>query len=135
MARPRKITDPSQVEKLAAINCSYAEIASVLSVSVSTLTKGYSQHIEKGRESGKASLKRKMWDTAMQGNVTMLIWLSKQMLDYSDKKDEKFTDDEREALEAYRKYKKEQHEQTIKALADNDLASKAERENETQVLS
>jgi len=30
-----------------------------------------------------------MFDTAMDGNVTMMIWLSKQMLGYSDKVEKK----------------------------------------------
>lgn len=83
--RPKKDIDEKQVFQLASINCSYAEIAAVVGCDSSTLTRRFAQAIEKGRESGKMSLKRKMWETAMGGNVTMMIWLSKQMLGYTEK--------------------------------------------------
>lgn len=89
MARPRKDIKPEQVESLAAINCSYAEIAAVVGCDVSMLNRRFKQVIQKGREQGKSSLKRKMWETAMGGNVTMMIWLSKQMLGYTDKIEQK----------------------------------------------
>lgn len=86
MARPRLKIDLDQVEKLAAINCTNTEIAAVLGCDSSLLSKPrFSGVIAKGRERGKMSLKRKMWDTAMGGNVTMQIWLSKQMLGYTEK--------------------------------------------------
>lgn len=85
MARPKKEINESDIEKLAAINCSYAEIGAVVGCDSSTLTRRFAQVIEKGREQGKMSLKRKMWETAMNGNVTMMIWLSKQMLGYTEK--------------------------------------------------
>lgn len=85
MARPRKKIDPAQVEKLAAINCSYAEAAAVLGCSPDTIQRRYAAVFKKGREHGRMSLKRKMWDHAMGGNTTMMIWLSKQMLGYTDK--------------------------------------------------
>lgn len=87
MARPKKEINTSQVEALAAINCSLEEIASVIDCDVRTLTRRFAQVIKKGRDQGKSSLKRKMWDIALGGNVTMCIWLSKQMLGYTDKKD------------------------------------------------
>jgi hypothetical protein len=89
MARPKKKIDPEQVQKLAAINCSYAEIGAIVGCDSSTLTRRFAQDIEKGREIGKSSLKRKMWDIAMNNNVTMCIWLSKQMLGYTDKVEQK----------------------------------------------
>lgn len=85
MARPKKEIDPIAVEKLAAINCSVAEIGAVLDCDRRTLQRRFAAAIEKGREVGKSSLKRKMWEHAMGGNTTMMIWLSKQMLGYSDK--------------------------------------------------
>jgi hypothetical protein len=87
MARPRKEIDPEQVRKLAAINCSYAEIASIIGCNSSTLTRRYSQVIEKGRHEGVASLKRKQFELAMAGNVTMLIWVGKQIAGQSDKQE------------------------------------------------
>lgn len=86
MARPKKPIDPEQVRKLALINCSYSEIALIVGCEESILHKRFSSVIEEGRAHGKSSLKRKMWQVAMdQGNVSMLIFLSKQMLGYADK--------------------------------------------------
>ena len=78
--RPKKQIDEKQVFELARLNCSYEEMAAVLDCSVPTLQNNYLQAIEKGREDGKASLKRKQFEIAMGGNVTMLIWLGKIML-------------------------------------------------------
>ena len=85
MARPKLKIDEEQVMKLAAINCSYAEMAAVLDCDESTLTRRFAQAIQKGRENGKMSLKRKQFELAMSGNVTMLIWLGKQTLGQTDK--------------------------------------------------
>lgn len=90
MARPKKKIDKEQVCKLAAINCSYAEIAAVVGCNESTLTRRFAQVIKEGREQGKTSLKRAMWKNAIQKeNITMQIWLSKQLLGYTDKVEEK----------------------------------------------
>lgn len=85
MARPKANIDADQVEKLAAIQCTLPEMAAVLNCNVSTLQRRFAQHIEKGREHGRMSLKRKQYEVAMNGNVGMLIWLGKQHLTQSDK--------------------------------------------------
>ena len=80
MARPKKDVDAEQVRKLAAIDCSLAEIASVVNCSVDTLERRFAEVIKRGREEGCASLKRKQFEVAQSGNPTMLIWLGKQRL-------------------------------------------------------
>lgn len=87
MGRPLKPVDEKQVEQLAAIDCTNEEIASVVGCSVDTLTRRFADVLIKGRENGKASLKRMMWKAATSGNVTMQIWLSKNRLGYRDKID------------------------------------------------
>lgn len=78
--------DLELIEKLAAIHCTNTEIAATLGCDSSLLSKGkYSEIITKGRERGKISLRRKMYETAMNGNVVMQIWLSKQYLSFTDK--------------------------------------------------
>lgn len=89
MARPRKNIDAETVKKLAAINCSAAEIGAFVGCSVDTLSRRYADAIKEGRLTGNVSFKRKMWETAMGGNVTMMIWLSKQILGYTDKVEER----------------------------------------------
>lgn len=84
MARPKLEIDEDQVLKLAGINCSLAEMAAVLNCSSDTIERRFAEVIKKGRETGKMSLKRKQWELAMSGNVTMLIWLGKIILDQKD---------------------------------------------------
>jgi hypothetical protein len=84
MARPKKKIDSEQVRELAAINCSYAEMAAVLRCDPKTLSTRFLKVIQEGREHGKMSLKRKQYEVAMSGNVTMLIWLGKQTLGQRD---------------------------------------------------
>lgn len=94
MGRPRKNIDPREVENLAAIDCSYAEMAAVLGCNASTLTRRFAQAIQNGRARGCASLKRTQFSVAVgrpatydakgnllsparEPNPTMLIWLGK----------------------------------------------------------
>lgn len=85
MARPKKQIDPEQVKKLAAIQCSHAEMAAILGCSSDTLERRFAAAIKDGRSHGRTSLKRKQYEIAMTGNTTMLIWLGKQYLDQKDK--------------------------------------------------
>lgn len=93
MARPRKNIDPDQVRRLAMINCSNAEIASVVGCSTDTIERRFAAVIKEGREQGRSSLKRMMWEAAQKGNISMMIFLSKQMLGYSDKLTQQVTSD------------------------------------------
>ncbi|MEE9132453.1 MAG: hypothetical protein V3U13_02740, partial [Gemmatimonadota bacterium] len=70
--RPKIELDPKQVETLAGLQCSYDEMAAVLGCSPDTLSRNYADAIKRGRENAKASLKRRQFEVAMKGNVTML---------------------------------------------------------------
>lgn len=85
MARPKLEIDEETVKKLAALNCSMEEIGHVVGCSIDTLERRFAAAIKEGRSHGKVSLKRKMFDTALGGNVAMMIWLSKNLLGYTDK--------------------------------------------------
>ncbi len=61
-----------------------AEIGHILGCSPDTLQRNYAAVIEEGRSQGKSSLKRKQYEVAMSGNVTMLIWLGKIKLGQVD---------------------------------------------------
>lgn len=88
------------LEKLASIHCTNTEMAAFFGCDSSLLSKPkYSELILKGRERGKISLRRKMMDTAMNGNVTMQIWLSKQYLGMADKQEIKQTEVKAEVVE------------------------------------
>lgn len=90
--RPRLEFDLEQVEQLAAIQCTDGEIAAVLGCSRQTILNrkdddpDFLAAIEKGRESGKASIRRMQWNAANAGNTGMLIWLGKQYLGQADKR-------------------------------------------------
>lgn len=87
MARPKKEISEKQVMELAAINCSYAEMAAVLDCDESTLTRRFAQVIQKGRAQMRMSLKRKQYEVAMTGDRTMLVWLGKVILEQREIKD------------------------------------------------
>ena len=81
MARPRKGIDLELVEKLAVMHCTNTEIASVVGCDVTLLSKPrYIDAIQRGKDRGKMTLRRKQYEMAMNGNCVMLIWLGKQIL-------------------------------------------------------
>lgn len=85
MPRPRKQVDTEKLKQLAAIGLTSAEMAAVLDVSIDTLERRYRKHMEKGRQMRNASVRRKQYEMAMNGNATMLVWLGKQFLGQKDK--------------------------------------------------
>ena len=90
MARPKKYDiKPDEVEKLASFGCTNTEIASFFGCDESLIRKSYSEYLAKGRDKGKIRLRTMMWKTAENGNVSMQIWLSKQILGMSDKQEVK----------------------------------------------
>lgn len=89
--QPKKILDEDMLFKMAADDCTVFEIASVLGCSRETIYANYSDTLRRGRDEGNCSLKRKMFEIAMSGNVTMLVWLSKQRLGYKDKQPDEAT--------------------------------------------
>lgn len=84
MARPRLVIDPALVTSLAEIHCTYDEISAVVGCSTDTLKRRFADLIEKGRQQGKTSLRRAQFKSALDGNVTMQIWLGKQHLEQTD---------------------------------------------------
>jgi hypothetical protein len=87
VARPRLAIDPEQVRGLARLHCTNKEIASVLGCSTDTLERRYAAEIAKGKEEGRAALRRLQWKAANAGNIAMLIWLGKNHLGQTDRQD------------------------------------------------
>jgi hypothetical protein len=85
--RPKLQIDGELVEKLAGIGCPNKEIASIVGCSVDTLDRHFADVITKGRENGKTRLRKKQIEVALAGNVTMLIFLGKNMLGQADKQE------------------------------------------------
>ena len=91
MARPKKYDiDKDQVEKLESFGCTDTEIASFFGCDRSLITKSYSQFLTKGRDKGKIRLRQMQWKAADKGNVSMLIWLGKQILGQTEKSEVKW---------------------------------------------
>jgi hypothetical protein len=85
MARPQLKINAEDVEKLAAIGCTLREIAAFCNCSEDTIERRYAEPMNKGREKGKTRLRRSMWQAVDRGNITMMIWLSKQILGMREK--------------------------------------------------
>lgn len=88
--RPKIKLDYGIIEKLANIQCTQEEIASIVGCSVDTLQrrKEFCGIYKTAMDKGKMSLRRMMWQNANSGSNTMQIWLSKQYLGFSDKREE-----------------------------------------------
>ena len=85
MRGKKDIPVDKQVEKLASYGLNNKEIAEALGFDDTTLKRKFENFLTKGRGDLKKKLKRKQIEVAMQGNVSMLIWLGKQYLDQSEK--------------------------------------------------
>lgn len=85
MGRPKIEINERIVLGLAKILCTNEEIAAVVECHPDTLVDRFSDLLKKGREQGKASLRREQYRLAVKGNPTMLIWLGKNHLGQSDK--------------------------------------------------
>ena len=85
--RPPKSVSPNQVERLAGIGCTQEEIGVVLGVSVDTLARNYAEPLKRGSATLNVSLRRLQLNKAKRGNIVMMIWLGKQLLGQSDKRE------------------------------------------------
>jgi predicted nucleic-acid-binding Zn-ribbon protein len=98
--RPKKPIDWNLVKSLCKIHCTGEEIADVLDVHYDTLNNrcnedydcNFSDYYKKASSGGKMSLRRKQYETAMSGNVPMLIWLGKNILGQKDHVENEITD-------------------------------------------
>lgn len=81
MARPKEYNiDGEEVLKLARFGCTNIEIADFFGCDESTIRKSYSEFLTKGRSQQKLRLRQLQWKSAENGNITMQIWLGKQIL-------------------------------------------------------
>jgi hypothetical protein len=86
VGRPKRQLDERQITDMASIGLTVKEIAGVLRRSYVTIHNDYPDSVDLGRARMRASLRRKQYETAMSGNATMLIWLGKQYLGQSAKR-------------------------------------------------
>lgn len=89
MARPKKYNiDTKQIEKLASLGCTNIEMGDFFGCSPDLLEKSYSEYLIKGRATQRIRLRQLQWKSAERGNVTMQIFLGKNMLGQQDRLEE-----------------------------------------------
>ena len=89
-------------ERLCSIQCTLHEIAAFFDVDTNTIEsrvsarygKKFSEVFSEKRKLGHVSLRRKQYEKALDGNITMLIWLGKQYLAQVEKIENYHGDDE-----------------------------------------
>ncbi len=89
--KPKKkleLSEEQRIEKLASYGLTNKEISEALGYDENTLKRNFEIFLIKGKANLKERLKRKQIQVAMQGNVTMLIWLGKQYLGQTEKVEE-----------------------------------------------
>ena len=92
IGRPLIKIDWEQVDKMCGLHCTGEEQASVLGIDYDTLNrackrengKSFAEYFKQKSASGKMSLRRKQYTSAMDGNTTLLIWLGKNWLGQKD---------------------------------------------------
>ncbi len=89
--RPEKSIDLDELEKLAAIHCTYEDIAGWFGVAKMTVIRrmkraDYRKRYEDGIAKGRVSLRRSQFKLA-EKNATMAIFLGKQYLDQKDERE------------------------------------------------
>jgi hypothetical protein len=83
-----KTVDRDLVYKLACIQCSDTEIAEVLGIKPEALRRRFGKILEQGKQKGRESLRRAMYEKAMNGDSRLQIFLSKQYLGMKDTPDD-----------------------------------------------
>jgi len=76
----QRIIPADEVKKLAALHCTYKEMAEFFDVNVETLKYNFRDIITKEQSKTKQALRKAQLKVALDGNTTMLIWLGKQIL-------------------------------------------------------
>lgn len=74
------------MRKLGELHCPIRDMAYIMGVDDEVLTRfpGFYETYEAGKATMRKRLRNRMIQVALEGNVQMLIWLSKNMLDMSE---------------------------------------------------
>lgn len=96
------------VERMAALGCTDIEIAAIIGCSRSTLRNNFQPLMAKGRASMSYSIRRKMFELAMAGNMAALMVLDKKVCQKYENPDEGIlesqpTESDNEAREVLKK--------------------------------
>lgn len=101
MGRPKKEIEKKTFENLCGIFCTEEEIADVFECSIDTINRWcketygetFAETYKKKNAKGKVSLRRFQFKAAEKGNPTMQIWLGRQYLGQTDKREYEDTGD------------------------------------------
>ncbi len=110
--------DPTQVEKLAAYGCTVVEIAAFFDCSVDTINRNYAASLTKGRENGKVSVRKMMFEQGRNGNSTALKYLVHNIL--KEKIEDPTASDDGRTSEVMEKINAISTEMILKIVKDND---------------
>jgi hypothetical protein len=79
--------DSKLVEGMASVGATNVEIAAFVGCSEATIRQRFEKELAKARSGLKVKLRKKQMEVALAGNVSMLIWLGKQLLGQKEKSD------------------------------------------------
>lgn len=85
MGRPLKEIDGTQVEKLARMLCSQADIGKLLGCDQKTISNRFSSEYTRGRELGKKHLRRHLWKAVRKGSAPVMLAMAQKYLGFADK--------------------------------------------------
>lgn len=106
--RPRLVLNQDGeelIEKLYSVMCKDDEVEGIIGADIETLKaehniERFSRAQKKGHSMAKTSLRRAQFKSALDGNVTMQIWLGKQILGQREPRDESERNDQNESFNA-----------------------------------
>ena len=84
VGRNKTVIPEEEFYKLACLHCSWKDLSDFFGVPAGTLRDNFADLYIKGTQTTKQKLRQKMFETAMNGDRVMMIWLSKQWLSMSD---------------------------------------------------
>ena len=85
VGRDKKVIDPIDVEKLAALSCTDRDIAEFIGINEDTLRYNFKDNLLKGRAEVRISLRRSMLHNACtNNNAAVQIFLAKNLLGMAD---------------------------------------------------
>ena len=84
VGRDKVVIPEEEFYKLACLHTTWKDLSDFFGVPVGTLRDNFADLYIKGTQTTKQKLRQKMFETAMNGDRVMMIWLSKNWLGYSD---------------------------------------------------
>tara|TARA_R110000803_G_scaffold111522_2_gene179954 strand:+ start:127 stop:513 length:387 start_codon:yes stop_codon:yes gene_type:complete len=84
VGRDKVVIPEEEFYKLACLHTSWKDLSDFFGVPTGTLRDNFADLYIKGTQTTKMKLRQKMFETAMNGDRVMMIWLSKNWLGYGD---------------------------------------------------